>query len=570
MGELYTNGSIYSMDRENTVYDSIYLTDGRIAALGSAEELQKQVPAGTEQIDLKGRTVLPGFIDSHMHLMEYGIMQDRVFLGEVSSKEELIFVLREALQSRRISREQRDPVQSNPAQSDPAQTGCADGSLPWLIGYGFNQDYFQMAAGEVAQLPTREDLDLVSTEVPIVIIRACIHIAVANTKALERNGLLRPVSEIRIEGGALDADETGFPNGIARENAIELFYRAIPEFSMADLKQAAKRAMQKLARYGITTVHSDDFTEAESWRDVVCAYRELEEEGAMTVRVCEQCQFPGKREFEDFLIWREDAPCGEYFDLTSVKIIEDGSLGARTAYMRKPYLDDPEDPDNRGILIIPEEELYPYMKAVHHAGMPMEVHAIGDGAIELILDLYRRLQEEEPKTIRHGIVHCQITDAEILRRFKEQDILAYIQPIFLHYDLHVVASRVGEELARTSYAWKSLVESGVHACGGSDCPVEFFNVMEGIYCAVTRKDLKGYPEGGHYPEQCLTVEEAIRLFTTEGAYAGGQENEKGSLEVGKLADLAVLSEDPFRCEPERLKDIRVIRTIVGGRTVWEE
>ena len=564
MGELYTNGVFYSMDAANHVYEAMYVEKGRIAALGSGKELAASVPAGTERIDLAGRAVLPGLIDSHMHLAEYGIMQERVFLGNAVSKEEVLELLKEAIKKRKETGERRDCGR----EEEASRAGDA-----WLIGYGFNQDYFKTGPGEIAQLPTRTDLDQVSTEVPILIIRACIHIMVANTKALTLNGLMKPVKEITVEGGEFDCGEDGYPNGIARENALELLYKAMPEFDIPALKKALKNAMGEVAKYGITTVHSDDFTEAERWKDIVMAYRELEAEGAMTVRVCEQCQFPGKKELEEFLAERHDSITGgdTFFELTSLKIIEDGSLGARTAYLREPYRDDPNNPDNRGILIIPEHELYEYMKIAHHADLPMEVHAIGDGTIELILNLYRRLQEEEPKPgLRHGIVHCQITDKELLRRFRDQNILAYIQPIFLHYDLHIVESRVGKELAGTSYAWKSLVDSGVPVCGGSDCPVEFFNVMEGIYCAVTRKDLKGNPKGGHYPEQCLTVEEAVRLFTTGGAYAGGQENEKGSLEVGKLADIAVLSEDIFRCEAERIKEIRVVRTVVGGRTVWQD
>ncbi len=552
MRQLFRNGVIYSMDEQNACHNAMLIENGRIAAIGEYEDVRRQAESGGEkasEVDLNGRTVLPGFIDSHMHLLEYGLTKGKVYLGGARSKEELLTLLKDALLER-----------------GPAKTGEASGESEerWLIGYGFNQDYFRTETGEPGQIPTREDLDLVSRDVPILILRACIHIAVANTRALERNGLMK--KGLVMEGGSFDSGEDGYPNGIVRENAIERLYDAIPECGADEIKEALRRAMKELAVYGITAVHSDDFTEAGSWKEVVRAYREMEEAGEMTVRVFEQCQFFRAGEFEEFLgagMWKEDRRNPEAFFLpVSVKIIEDGSLGARTAYMRRDYAD---DPGNRGMLLIPEEKLYQYMRSIHHAGIPMAVHAIGDGTIELILNLYRRLEEEEPKGLRHGIVHCQITDEELLRRFAKQKVSAYIQPIFLHYDLHIAESRVGRELASTSYAWRTLVEEGVPVSGGSDCPVEFFNVMEGIYCAVTRKDLNQVPKEGFHPEQRLTVQQAVRIFTNGGAYAANAEEYLGSLEPGKLADFVVLSENIFECEADRIKEIKVLETYIGGK-----
>ena len=552
MRQLFRNGVIYSMDEQNACHNAMLIENGRIAAIGEYEDVRRQAESGGEkasEVDLNGRTVLPGFIDSHMHLLEYGLTKGKVYLGGARSKEELLTLLKDALLER-----------------EPARTGEASGEAgeKWLIGYGFNQDYFRTETGEPGQIPTREDLDQVSRDVPILILRACIHIAVANTRALERNGLMK--KGLVMEGGSFDSGEDGYPNGIVRENAIERLYDAIPECGADEIKKALRRAMKEMAGYGITAVHSDDFTEAGSWKEVVRAYRELEEAGEMTVRVYEQCQFPGVCEFEEFLgegMWKEGRRNPKAFFLpVSVKIIEDGSLGARTAYMRRDYAD---DPGNRGMLLIPEEKLYQYMRSVHHAGIPMAVHAIGDGTIELILNLYRRLEEEEPKGLRHGIVHCQITDEELLRRFAKQKVSAYIQPIFLHYDLHIAESRVGRELASTSYAWRTLVEEGVPVSGGSDCPVEFFNVMEGIYCAVTRKDLNQVPKEGFHPEQRLTVQQAVRIFTNGGAYAANAEEYLGSLEPGKLADFVVLSENIFECEADRIKEIKVLETYIGGK-----
>ena len=254
-----------------------------------------------------------------------------------------------------------------------------------------------------------------------------------------------------------------------------------------------------------------------------------------------------------------------YFRLGCLKIVGDGSLGARTAWLRNPYKD---AFDTRGIAYYEKEDLYQYMAYAHNNGIPIAVHGIGDAMIEMAVDCLERLQREYPRAdLRHGIVHCQITDNHLLRRIAQQRLMAFIQPIFLNNDLHIVEARVGKELARTSYNWKSLLRYGGLLSIGSDCPVEVFDPMKNIYSAVTRKDLEGYPEQGFYPEQRLSVQEAVNAYTLGSAYAVYQEKQQGSLEAGKYADLVVLDRHIFQCKTEEIKEISIWKTFVGGREV---
>ncbi|MDF2676645.1 MAG: hypothetical protein K0Q97_950, partial [Bacillota bacterium] len=250
-----------------------------------------------------------------------------------------------------------------------------------------------------------------------------------------------------------------------------------------------------------------------------------------------------------------------------LKILLDGSLGARTAALNQPYSD---CPSAEGIVTLTQEELDEIVDLAHKNNMQLAIHAIGDRTMYMAFNSIEKLIKENVKeNYRHGIVHCQITDEYLLNKFKELDVIAYIQPIFLDYDWHIVKDRVGEKREKTSYNWKSLINKGVKTANGSDAPVETFNVLKGIYEAVTRKDLYGLPEGGWLPDQKLTVKEAVYGYTMGGAYASFEENIKGSIEKGKLADLVVLSEDIFSINEDMIKNVNVEMTVFNGKIVHE-
>ena len=295
----------------------------------------------------------------------------------------------------------------------------------------------------------------------------------------------------------------------------------------------------------------------------------MQADGSLKLSVYEQCNLPQMDILQAFLdAGYRTGQGNDLFRIGPFKVLQDGALGARTALMRKPYAD---DPSTCGVQFRPQEELDALVEKAQKTGMQIAIHAIGDGGIEAVLDAIKRAQELCPREDeRHGIIHCQITDLPLIRRFKEQNMIAYVQPIFLNYDIKILEARVGKELARTSYAWKSFIDEGVLISSGSDCPVESLDIIENLYTAVCRKMLNGQPEGGFYPEQNLTMEEAVKAHTINAAYASFAEDRKGSIKVGKVADFVLLDKDIFQIDPEtELLSTKILATYMDGEAVYE-
>lgn len=539
MDMILTNCEIATMNKVNSFVEAIAIKDRKIFKIGTNEDVIQFKEAGTQVIDLGGRLVLPGFNDSHMHLLMYSYNLQNVNLVGAESIDEIIERGRSYIEERNAPKGK------------------------WIIGLGWNQDYFK---GQ-KMFPTRYDLDKISTEHPIVFIRACYHVMVVNSKALEIAGVTKDTPQ--IEGGYFDLDERGEPLGIFREKAQTLVNKCIPEPTAEEIKKMLKDGMKKANKCGITSIHTDDFESfaSKDYEKIIKLYEELREEGSMTVRIYEQCLLPNIERLTGFLKKGYKTGYGdEFFKIGPLKLLADGSLGARTAALTKPYID---DPSTKGIAIFKQEELDDIVEKAHNSGMQIAIHGIGDKAMYMAFEAIEKAINKNPRdNHRHGIVHCQITDEILINKFKELDAIAYIQPIFADYDWHIVEDRVGVDLAKTSYNWKTFVEKGVHVACGSDCPVEEFDVLNGIYVAVTRKDLKGEPEGGWLPDQKLTVEEAIYGFTMGGAYASFEEGIKGSIEEGKLADMVILSRNLFEIPEDEIKDIKVEMTIFDGQIVY--
>lgn len=582
MDKIYVNGIIHSLDHENNDYEAMAIKDGLICELGSNEDILKLKTDTTKIYDLHNQVVFPGFNDSHMHILEYAIQAERIDLSHVKSIDELILVMKSALNehsNNEISNATTNNIVTNNIVTNDIETNDIETSnidtnyrgtnnadsnstdIQWLIGRCMNQDHFKDK-----RMPTKDDLNKISTTIPIVILRVCHHIAVVNDKALEllsSNGVLPAV-----EGGEFLLGKDGKPNGILTENALQLIYNTLSKPSVSKVKELILKTTNEMAAHGITSAHSDDFASVEHFEDVITAYRELGEENLLKVRVNQQCLIKDSKELLEFIHKGYASKVfNPYYSLGALKILSDGSLGARTAYLRNPYHD---EPSTRGVFVETKEQLLERMKLADDNGMQIAVHAIGDGAIEAIFDCFQELDAKNNyrNPLRHGIVHCQITDKELLERFNKQNILAYIQPIFLEYDLHMVEDRVGKELASTSYAFKTLMDSGVHTSGGSDCPVEHFNIMNNIYCGVARKDLFGQPVEGFHVEEALTMRQALQAFTMEGAYASREEQVKGSLEKGKYADFVVLDKDLLQIENEEIRNVNVLMTVMGGKTTY--
>ena len=539
MDKIFINGKIYTMDNNRNIYEAVGIIGNKIEFLGTNEELLLKKKLETEIIDLKGNLLLPGFNDTHMHLVNSGYVMTQVGLVGVNSIEDMNKKVEDYINRNKIGENQ------------------------WIRGRGWNQDYF---LGE-RRFPTRYDLDKISTDIPIVLTRVCGHAAVVNSKALEILNIKK--GSPQLESGQIDLDENGEPLGIFRETAIYYIYDSMPEPSLEEVKNMMRVAIKELNKQGITSVGSDDFEAlpGKSYDLIIRAYIELKEEKELSIRVYEQFLIPEIDKLEEFFAKEYRTGWGdENFKIGPLKLLIDGSLGARTAALVEPYSDDPE---NKGIIMLEQDELDKLVDLSSKNNSHVVIHGIGDRAINIALESFEKTLRANPnKDHRHGLVHCQITNETLLNKLKELDIIAYIQPIFLDYDWKIVRDRVGKDREKTSYNWKTMVDKGIKIACGSDAPVETFNVLYGIYEAVTRKDLEGNPKEGWLKEQSLTIDEALYGYTLGGAYSSFEEEIKGSIEIDKLADFVILSEDIFKIEEDRIKDVEVEMTVFNGEVIY--
>jgi predicted amidohydrolase YtcJ len=354
--------------------------------------------------------------------------------------------------------------------------------------------------------------------------------------------------------------------GIFFDNAMDLVLSAIPAPDKEDVKAMIRAACRSLNRRGITGCHSDDYSTFQNlpWQTVNEAFRELEEAGELTLRVYEQANFPTLSGLKEFVTAGNTTGVGsDRFRIGPLKLLGDGALGTRTAYLSRPYAD---APDTRGLSVFTAEAFDSLIGYAHEQGMQVAVHCIGDACLDLVLNSIEKALTANPRQDhRHGIVHCQITRPDQLDRIAKLGLHVYAQSIFLDYDIHIVECRAGEELAASSYSWKTLMDKGVTVSNGSDCPVETPDVLAGIQCAVTRRDLKG--SGPYLPGEAFTVEQALNSYTTVSAHAGFEEGKKGRIAPGMLADFVVLGSNPFKTDPSKLKDIPVLGTYLDGKEV---
>jgi len=535
MHSILINGKIVTMDPLQPTAQAVAVKDGKFVKVGTNDEVSSFRNNRTEVIDLKGKMVVPGFIDSHMHLLSYGFSLEMADLNGVSSIDELIDSTRRFIGEKLLR---------------PGQ---------WILGRGWNHELFK-----TPRFPNRYDLDKISTEFPICLTRVCLHVCVVNSKALEIAGVNKNTPQ--VEGGYFDVDEIGEPLGVFRENAQCLIHNKIPQPREEEINNIITDASYLALKKGITSIHTDDLgaLPGVDFQQIINAYQTLSENGQLPVRIYEQCLLPEMDMLSKFLASGYRTGQGnEFFKIGPLKLLGDGSLGARTAYLREPYSD---DPNTRGIPVFTQQELDDLVLTAHNAEMQVAIHSIGDEIMVTALNSIEKAQKLNPRAnARHGIVHCQITDSELLDKFKALNTIAYVQPVFVCSDWQIVEKRVGKCRAATSYNWKSLLDRGVPVAFGSDCPVEPFDVLPGIYASVTRQDLKGLPQGGWLPEQKLTIDEALYGFTMAGAYASFEENIKGSISPGKLADIAVLSKDLYEIPSDEIKDVEVEMTFVGGK-----
>lgn len=538
MKTVYKNGVVYTGSLP--FQEAFVVEDGRFVYAGNTADAIRIAGEEACQKDLAGRFVCSGFIDSHMHILSLGeALQSAQLAEHTMSLQEMLEALRKFT----------------------AEHVSEQGA--WIIGRGWNHDYFT----DVDRMPDRWDLDQISKTQPVCIVRACGHCLVVNSEALRVLGITEQTT--CPEGGTIE-QESGVLTGRIYDNAMPLVYQAaVPKVDKEGLKQRIRLATRMLNSYGVTSCHSDDYTEFPGlpWQTVKETYEEMEASGELTVRVYQQSNFPQLDALKEFVAAGNHTGTGDLqFKTGPLKLVADGSLGSRTAWMSHPYADDPSE---QGLMLFAKEELNDLIGYANAHGLQVAIHAIGDGCLDQVLDAIEQALTVHPKEDhRHGIVHCQITRPDQLERIARLKLHVYAQSIFLDYDMNIVEQRVGKELASTSYSWKTLKEKGCVISNGSDCPVELPHVMAGIQCAVTRQDLHGGTKT-YLKDQAFTVQEALDSYTIGGAHASFEETIKGQIAPGMLADFVVLGENPFEVDPKHLRDIPVLETYLGGTCVYD-
>ncbi len=506
------NGQFITMNPSAPFAQAVAVRKDKIAAVGSNSEIQKWIGKRTKTIDLKRKTALPGFTDSHAHIMWLGYQSSEPDLRHVSSIESIQLRLREKAKATEKGK--------------------------WIFGRGWDQDLL-----EEKRYPTRWDLDKAAPDNPVFIVRVCGHAGVANSKALEIAGI--DESTAKSLGNYVDRDpKTDELTGLVKEKVVDLI-RGVPKRSRRELQKACAVAFSEAAKLGLTTV-----TCITDVPNEVYALERLSEQGRLPLRVYVMVAIESLRKFK---YGQVDDP---YLKVKCVKIFADGSLGARTAALMEPYADEPSE---TGILYYTLEQLTRLIEEADSSGFQIAVHVIGDKAVDQTVQAFEdALGKERVTKRRHRLEHASVVSPRLIKRIRSLGLLATIQPHFVVSDFWVI-NRLGPERARWTYAFKSLVHKGVPVAGSSDAPVEQLSPLLGVWAAVTRE---------RSPEERLSVMEALRAYTMGGAYFSFEEKVKGSIEVGKYADLAVLSHNPLKVKPDTIKDIKVEMTMVGGKIVY--
>jgi predicted amidohydrolase YtcJ len=520
--------------------EMIAVRGDKVVAVGTESDVMKFKGPQTNVVDLKGHFVTPGFNDAHMHLTEAGFKKLTVDLTGTRSMQEFQDRLRKRLET--------------------AQP------LEWITGSGWDETLWHGS-----QLPTRWDIDEVVADHPVFLVRIDGHAAIANTLALKMAHVTLATKE--PEGGEILRDLSGAPNGILRETAQTLVSSLIPAPTPEKRRQAIEAALQDIARSGVTSAQDFSGDTGESNLANFKTLEQLEREGKLTVRISEWLPF--NEPVESLKQRRDSHPQSDPMLHTGMlKAFMDGSLGSHTAAMLQPFADDPK---NSGLPQYEQAKLNEMSKQRLEAGFQLGFHAIGDKAVQMALEAFAEAEkaahasgakaQDGSQNFRLRVEHAQVTNPAEVEQFRELNVIASMQPSHLLTDMHWALSRLGQQRAAHSYAWAEFANHGVKLAFGTDYPVEPVAPFRGIYAAVTRKSEDGKQE--YYPAQKLTIEQAIAAYTTGSAYAEFAEKQKGTLAPGMLADFVVLDRDLTGIPAAQIRGTRVLRTVVGGKTVYE-
>ena len=527
---IITNAKIWTVDRSLPVAQAVAVLGDRIVAVGSNADVDAWRAPQTHVIDAGGKLLLPGFNDAHVHFVSGGRQLDSIQLNDATSSQEF---------ARRIGERAKVTPKGE-----------------WIVGGNWDETKWSPS-----NMPTKELIDALTPDTPVFVSRYDGHMGLANSLALRLAGITAKTPD--PPGGAIVRDAQGNPTGALKDAATDYIEKVIPELSHEQRVKAVKRALAYAASVGVTSVQHMDPSYAD-----IAVYAELLQRGELTTRIYAA---PLITQVEDQVkIGIRHAFGGPYLRIGAVKAYSDGSLGSGTAYFYEPFLN---QGNNRGLL---SDEMHPvslmrdrYMTA-DAAGLQICTHAIGDEGISTILDLYTDVVKAHGEADRRfRIEHAQHMAAKDFDRFAQLHVIASVQPYHAIDDGRFAESHIGHDRASRTYAFRTFLDHGVRLAFGTDWEVAPLDPLLTVYAAVTRATLDGKNPHGWFPEQKLSVAETIEAYTMGSAYAEFQENEKGSITPGKLADMVLLGDDIFSIDPVRIRDTNVLKTFVGGKLVYD-
>lgn len=532
---VFVNGNIYTMNERQPRAEAIAVKGDRIIFVGSNTDAKKYQAAETKTIDLRGKTVVPGLTDSHCHIFGIGERELTLNLEGTNTLEDFLAKVKE-----RVAKTERGK---------------------WVTGRGWIETFWKPP-----QFPTRADLDKIAPDNPVFLTRADGHAAIANSAAL-RIAKIEKETPNPFGGEILRDKQTGEATGMLLDHAQGLVGENIPAATETERREAFVVGVKRELSLGWCEIQN-----AGSNLDDLPPMRQALEAGQCRIRVYNAAYSPGPA---GAALLRDGPTLNQYdhhFTQRTIKVVFDGALGSRGAALLAPYSDAPE---TSGYLTQKESELQPIFEEALRKGVQIETHAIGDRANRVILDLYEKAMKSVPpeqrkiREPRWRVEHAQILSAQDLPRLAKLGVIASMQPSHAISDLFFAPSRLGRERLTGAYAWQSLLKSGAIICGGSDAPVERGEPMIEFYAAVARKSIKGESADGWHPEQAVSREQALKMFTTSAAYAAFEEQDKGSIESGKLADLTVLSKDIMKIPEPEILTTTCAMTVIGGEMVYE-